>query len=575
MRAIWIAALATLLAGGSAAAATTRRCSGGRFLVANALLGGGYRAGTTDAVVVEAGRVSIASGCPSARVRMKASRKGTTLKAVWGECGEIRGVRLRARIDRACLRMAGVLAAGTPEVRQRFTATRVPTCGNGVREADEQCDDGNTAPGDCCSATCRNEDGGACVTTACRGNADCPDAGYCERQAGTCDSEGVCRQRPEACIGLLEPVCACDGRSYVNACEAARAGVGVRSRGRCRERCGGIAGIPCSEDRFCEFAPGECQGADLEGTCVAVAEACLQIDDPVCGGNGQTYGNDCARRGARVQKAHEGACACRPILCAPGAVPRDTDGDGCPDRCITAAGCASNDECEPDAYCAAEPGRCDARGLCTKRPEACPPIWEPVCGCDRVTYGSACAAAGAGVRVAARGACTCPVILCQPGTQPVDRDGDGCVESCLPACREACDCYRTPDVKFPTPCPLACASCGNFWVCEEGVCRDRCGPVPPGQGQCPAPATCGTIVGIPCPERQYCELPPAMCDAADLSGRCVEVPGACPQVYSPVCGCDAKTYGNDCERRGAQVQKAHDGPCGRPCPNGTFTCWSP
>jgi cysteine-rich repeat protein len=30
-------------------------------------------------------------------------------------------------------------------------------CGDGIRDAGEQCDDHNTASGDGCSATCRNE----------------------------------------------------------------------------------------------------------------------------------------------------------------------------------------------------------------------------------------------------------------------------------------------------------------------------------------------------------------------------------------------------------------------------------
>ena len=37
-----------------------------------------------------------------------------------------------------------------------------PTCGDGVIEAGEQCDDGNAAPGDGCGATCRIEPGWVC-----------------------------------------------------------------------------------------------------------------------------------------------------------------------------------------------------------------------------------------------------------------------------------------------------------------------------------------------------------------------------------------------------------------------------
>lgn len=73
--------------------------------------------------------------------------------------------------------------------------------------------------------------------------------------------------------------------------------------------CGGIVGIGCAEGQFCDLPSGQCQAADLQGVCVPIPTACLEVYTPVCGCDGTTYPNDCHRRTAATQLAYDGPCA--------------------------------------------------------------------------------------------------------------------------------------------------------------------------------------------------------------------------------------------------------------------------
>ena len=46
-----------------------------------------------------------------------------------------------------------------------------------------------------------------------------------------------------------------------------------------------------------------------------------------------------------------------------------------------------------------------------------------------------------------------------------------------------------------------------------------------------------------------------------MFGTCAKVPEVCTKIFRPVCGCDGKTYGNDCTRQMARVSKKHNGKC--------------
>ncbi len=78
----------------------------------------------------------------------------------------------------------------------------------------------------------------------------------------------------------------------------------------------------------------------------------------------------------------------------------------------------------------------------------------------------------------------------------------------------------------------------------------------------PAPRTCGGFVGGGCQDGEYCDVTiQNACGGADLPGVCKKVTDFCPEIYQPVCGCDGRTYGNDCQRIDAEVQLDHPGAC--------------
>ena len=73
--------------------------------------------------------------------------------------------------------------------------------------------------------------------------------------------------------------------------------------------------------------------------------------------------------------------------------------------------------------------------------------------------------------------------------------------------------------------------------------------------------TCGGFLGLQCDGRLFCQFKAGTCGFFDMTGTCTKRPRFCSHIFRPVCGCDGKTYGNDCTRQAAGVSKRSDGKC--------------
>jgi len=254
-----------------------------------------------------------------------------------------------------------------------------------------------------------------CAESVPQGSTDLP-------QTADAGEDGIDSCEGCACPRIFVPVCGEDGNTWPNACEAQCADVEIASVGPCpRFECGGPEGGACEEGEFCDTRPG-CD-ASARGFCEEIPGACTDEDSPVCGCDGVTYPNDCARRAAAVTLDFRGEC------------------DDGPERCD------SIEDCGDGEYCGRREEVCDSEpGTCLERPVLCSLKFDPVCGCDGETYSNACAAAGAGANVAYDGECDPGPVACRDN---LDCSDDDYCQKPEGRCDSMGVCERRPDI-----CPL-------------------------------------------------------------------------------------------------------------------------
>jgi cysteine-rich repeat protein len=151
----------------------------------------------------------------------------------------------------------GTASTGDLVPPKLFVVSPSTPCGNGILDFGETCDDGNLAPGDCCSPACRLDGPGA----------PCADDGNA-CTADVCDGAGACGHPVNAA--------ACDDGVFCN-------GADTCDGGECRVHAGDpCAGGPACAD-VCDEAHGSC-AVPAGASCADDADLCT-VD--ACDGAGQ------------------------------------------------------------------------------------------------------------------------------------------------------------------------------------------------------------------------------------------------------------------------------------------------
>lgn len=220
----------------------------------------------------------------------------------------------------ACRQRSATVSGSCTDMPKMCVANFDPVCG---------CD-GETYANSCQAAgagvnvehkgECRNDNKRPEPTTCSWPNGEeCGNNEFCLINTGDCRKRtasinGVCSAMSPACGADYSPVCGCDGITYSNSCTARSAGMNIVHEGKCRgQTCRYPNDDDCRDDEFCKVETGDCRkrSTTISGKCTEKPEMCTLDYNPVCGCDGETYGNACQADGYGVSIVSEGECNTR------------------------------------------------------------------------------------------------------------------------------------------------------------------------------------------------------------------------------------------------------------------------
>lgn len=265
-------------------------------------------------------------------------------------------------------------AYGTNAGGQVRFALQTADCGNSVVEVGEDCDDGGTLGGDCCSATCQYEPNGSSCSDGdvCTLSDTCNAVGVCVSGAlDPCSDGNICTNdicvSPTGCSNPNNSL-PCNDGLFCNGLDVCAGGLCAHSGSPCP---GADGDADCSET--CDEGADACTGNDPNGTpcddalfCNGTdscsAGICSHLGDPCPGADGD---GDCS------ETCNEGSNDCSLA-----------DGNGSP--CTDANLCTTVDSCQGGSCLGSVPLVCNDAEVCTA--DSCSPgsgcVFDPLPDAD-------------------------------------------------------------------------------------------------------------------------------------------------------------------------------------------------